>query len=135
MLAILVLAGGVRKAPRSPLLLAGGACLLGVAAALGLSGAIGLGGGLTPFPKPSRRTRLVQTGIYGMIRHPLYAAVMSAAMGWSLWRQSGAALAVSAVLVVFLDAKARREERWLREHFPEYPEYERRVKRFIPGIY
>ena len=36
---------------------------------------------------------------------------------------------------VFFDRKARREERWLRSRFPKYAAYERRVRRFIPGIY
>jgi protein-S-isoprenylcysteine O-methyltransferase Ste14 len=38
-------------------------------------------------------------------------------------------------LLPFLDAKARREEEWLRERFPEYRGYEASVKRFVPGIY
>ena len=38
-------------------------------------------------------------------------------------------------LMPFFDAKARREEKWLREKFSEYGEYESRVKRFIPRIY
>ena len=45
------------------------------------------------------------------------------------------ALLVAAMLIPFFHAKARREERWLREKFPEYAEYERRVRRFIPWIY
>jgi protein-S-isoprenylcysteine O-methyltransferase Ste14 len=32
----------------------------------------------------------------------------------------------------FFHAKARREEHWLRWQFPEYADYEQRVRRFIP---
>jgi protein-S-isoprenylcysteine O-methyltransferase Ste14 len=39
------------------------------------------------------------------------------------------------VLALFLDAKARREERWLRRQFPDYADYELKVRRFIPGVY
>ena len=35
-------------------------------------------------------------------------------------------------LIPFFVAKAGREERWLRDQFPEYAEYERQVRRFAP---
>jgi protein-S-isoprenylcysteine O-methyltransferase Ste14 len=34
-----------------------------------------------------------------------------------------------------MDAKARREELWLRARYPAYDEYARRVKRLIPYVY
>jgi protein-S-isoprenylcysteine O-methyltransferase Ste14 len=37
--------------------------------------------------------------------------------------------------LVFFDLKARGEERWLAEKFPLYVEYQRRVKKFFPGVY
>lgn len=112
-----------------------GAVLLGVGAIVGLLGAIGLGRGLTPFPKPAPDMRLVQNGIYAIIRHPLYTSVMAAALGWALVWQSWPALLVGLALIPLLDLKSRREERWLREQFPEYSEYAKRVHRFIPWVY
>lgn len=113
----------------------GGLCLLGASALCGFAGTLALGRKLTPFPKPGAHAELVQHGIYRLIRHPLYTAVFCAAAGWSLVRGSWPALAASLVLAVFFDAKARREERWLREQFPDYDCYAQRVRRFIPGIY
>ena len=84
---------------------------------------------------PGHLILLVQHGIYSLIRHPLYTAVFCAAAGWSLLRESWPALAASLALAVFLDAKARREERWLRQRFPDYDRYAQRVRRFIPWIY
>ncbi|MGN6642001.1 MAG: methyltransferase family protein, partial [Verrucomicrobiota bacterium] len=112
-----------------------GAILLLLGAACGIAGIMALGSSLTPFPKPSVRTQLVQRGIYARVRHPLYLAVICAALGWSLVWQSWPALAASLVLAFYLDAKARREERWLQEQFPEYARYRERVRRFIPGVY
>jgi len=106
-----------------------------VAALCGFLGMAALGRNLTPFPKPSATGQFVQHGIYGLIRHPLYTAVFCAAAGWSLIWQSNPALMVSLLLGVFFDAKARREEHWLRQKYPEYMNYERRVRRFIPWIY
>jgi len=106
-----------------------------LAAVSGLLGALAIGRNLTPFPKPGPRKTLVRHGIYGVVRHPLYSSVILASLGWALLWASGPALAMTAVLAVFLDAKARREERWLREQFPEYADYARRVRRLVPWIY
>jgi protein-S-isoprenylcysteine O-methyltransferase Ste14 len=35
----------------------------------------------------------------------------------------------------FFDAKARHEERWLRQKFPAYAAYAQQVRRFIPWLY
>ena len=133
----LVLAGGIfyRNHWHSVPLTWCGSLLLLVSAVCGLAGAMRLGRSLTPFPKPLPRTRLVQTGIYRFMRHPLYVAVFCASAGWALFSASWPALLVALVLAPLLDAKARREERWLRQQFPEYASYERRVRRFIPLIY
>jgi protein-S-isoprenylcysteine O-methyltransferase Ste14 len=112
-----------------------GAFLLLVSAGCGLAGAVGLGRNLTPFPKPSAGSRLVQTGIYGLMRHPLYTAVFCGSVGWALVWQSWPALFAALALAPLLDAKARREERWLRHQFPEYAGYEQRVRRFVPWVY
>jgi protein-S-isoprenylcysteine O-methyltransferase Ste14 len=113
----------------------GGAFLLLTAVVCGVAGTIALGHNLTPFPQPSPSTRLVRHGIYGLMRHPLYTAVICGAIGWALVWQSGPALVAALALAPFFDAKARREERWLRRQFPDYPRYEQRVRRFIPWIY
>jgi protein-S-isoprenylcysteine O-methyltransferase Ste14 len=57
------------------------------------------------------------------------------AFGWALWIRSWFTIAYALALFVFIDLKARREERWLAEKFPEYAEYRRRVHKFVPFIY
>jgi protein-S-isoprenylcysteine O-methyltransferase Ste14 len=94
-----------------------------VAALCGMFGTSALGRNLTPFPRPSATSTVVQHGIYGLIRHPLYTAVFCASIGWALVWASAPSLALAVALGPFLDAKARREERWLREQFPEYAGY------------
>jgi protein-S-isoprenylcysteine O-methyltransferase Ste14 len=112
-----------------------GAGLLLIASGCGLAGTSSLGRNLTPFPKPSAGNRLVRTGIYGLMRHPLYTAVFCGAVGWALVWRSWPALLAALALAPFFDAKARQEECWLRQQFPEYSEYEQRVRRFVPWIY
>ena len=135
LLAVIILAPLFRSDDRNLALMIPGAVLLSLSAVIGGTGAIGLGRGLTPFPKPTINARLVQRGIYGLVRHPLYTSVMAGALGWALVWRSWPALLAGLVLSLFLDAKARHEERWLREQFPEYAEYAQRVRRFIPWVY
>lgn len=119
----------------SPIMSAVGLVLLFLAIVCGLAGTVSLGRNLTPFPQPSSTTRLVQTGIYGLMRHPLYTAVFCGSLGWSLVFASWPALVAALCLGPFFDAKSRVEERALRLKFAEYAKYEKRVKRFIPGLY
>lgn len=112
-----------------------GAVLLGLGTGVISAGAIALGRNLTPFPKPSKKGQFVRSGIFSLIRHPLYTGVMLASVGWAQLWQSRPALFVALALIPFFAAKARREEYWLREKFPEYAYYERQVNRFIPRIY
>jgi protein-S-isoprenylcysteine O-methyltransferase Ste14 len=77
----------------------------------------------------------VAHGIYGVVRHPIYAGIILAAVGWGLVTASPAALAVAAGIGVFFDLKSRREEAWLVEAYPAYDEYRRRVRKLLPFIY
>jgi protein-S-isoprenylcysteine O-methyltransferase Ste14 len=94
-----------------------------------------LGPSLTPVPRPRNDGRLIESGIYARLRHPIYAGVMLAGLGWSGLTRSIGAFVVALLLAAFLDAKARREESWLMERYPAYEAYRKRSKRFVPGIY
>ena len=99
------------------------------------AGAVALGPALTPFPRPLKKAVLRTRGVYGLVRHPIYTAVLLMAIGWALYQHSPAGLAFDAVLFLFFDRKAAREEKWLVERFADYPAYRRRVKKLIPWIY
>ncbi len=127
--------GGVRAPSLDhPLQVAG---LLAVLAggALGLVGALTLGRALTPFPRPAAGASLKQRGVYGWVRHPIYAGVLLAALGWSGWWLSAAGVFATLAAAVFFDRKATREEAWLSAQYPAYRAYRKRVSKFIPGVY
>ena len=109
--------------------------LLSAGAAAGVSGALVLGKSLTPFPKPPAQAQLVRRGIYSIMRHPIYAGLIALSFGWAYLWDSGRGVALALIQAVLLDIKARREERWLREKFPDYDEYAVKVRRLIPWLY
>lgn len=113
---------------------AGGLLLL-IAAGVAAAGALTLRKNLSPFPEPVAHAKLVQSGIYASIRHPLYTSVILAAFGWALAGLSWPAALAAAALIPFFHAKSRREEALLRVRFPAYAEYMTRTCRFIPRIY
>lgn len=94
-----------------------------------------LGPSLTPFPRPADGSNLVRKGIYARIRHPIYAGLMLASIGWATATRSLPAFVVALALCLFMDAKARREEAWLLERYPDYATYRRQTRRFLPGVY
>lgn len=123
----------------SPALLYG---IWGIAAILGvgafvliIKGLLDLGGNLTPLPYPKENGQLVQTGIYSLVRHPLYSGLILAALSWAILQQSLFHLVGGVILFAFLNAKASREEAWLSQKYPDYPNYQNRVKKLIPWLY
>jgi protein-S-isoprenylcysteine O-methyltransferase Ste14 len=103
--------------------------------AFAVLGIVGLRENLTPNPRPREGGRLVDTGIYGIVRHPIYTGVIAAAAGWSLLAASLPGLGLAVLLAVFFDTKARREEAWLAAAYPAYPAYRRRVRKLVPFVY
>lgn len=91
-----------------------------------------LGPNLTPLPKPKDDSRLVRDGLYGIVRHPIYAGVLLLAFGVGALTGSTSRLAVAAALLALLNAKANREEGWLLERYPEYAAYRREVPKLFP---
>jgi protein-S-isoprenylcysteine O-methyltransferase Ste14 len=90
---------------------------------------------LTPLPYPVDHSRLVQHGVYAIVRHPLYTSLLLAGLAWTLYNLSLSHLLALIVCFGFFDHKARREEAWLTERHPEYSGYARRVRKFIPWLY
>jgi len=112
-----------------------GSVLFALGGALLVAGLVRLGRALTPLPYPKDDATLVQTGPFALVRHPMYGGGLVMAFGWALYVQGWLTLGYVLVLFVFLDAKSRREERWLAERFPDYTDYQQRVRKLIPFLY
>jgi protein-S-isoprenylcysteine O-methyltransferase Ste14 len=109
--------------------------LMMAGAALVGRGLMDLGYNLTPLPYPRDDSELVQTGIYALVRHPLYGGLVLTAFGWGLVVASMVTLALTLVLLVFFDLKTRREEVWLRQRYKGYADYASHTRRLIPWVY
>jgi protein-S-isoprenylcysteine O-methyltransferase Ste14 len=94
-----------------------------------------LGAGLTPFPKPAEEGQLVDDGPYAVVRHPVYTGGILFAAGISL-ALSPWALVITVVLALVWALKARVEERFLAERYPDYADYCARTRyRLVPYVY
>ena len=95
-----------------------------------------LGSNLTAVPYPKERGTLIETGPYRLVRHPIYCGVLLSVFGWAFLVHGWLTLGYAIVMLVFLDIKSRREEQWLKEKFPDYDAYQKRVAhRLIPFLY
>lgn len=79
--------------------------------------------------------KVIETGIYGVVRHPLYAGNLLTFSGLAVWLQSYPALGGVGIMLAFTLARIVIEERDLRHRLPAYGAYARRVRaRLIPFI-
>jgi protein-S-isoprenylcysteine O-methyltransferase Ste14 len=79
--------------------------------------------------------QLVTTGVYRLVRHPLYLAEEIAAIGVVMQFFSPWTALILAVQIGFQLRRMRNEEVILTETFPEYLAYRERTVRILPGIY
>lgn len=111
-----------------------GALLIGTGALVGIAGTRHLGTNRTPYPLPRPHAKLIQDGIYGYVRHPLYTSLMLLGFGWATWWGSLACWLIALAMTLHLRFKATLEERHLRLLFPDYQDYQARVPAFFPRV-
>jgi protein-S-isoprenylcysteine O-methyltransferase Ste14 len=86
--------------------------------------------------QPERGHRLVDWGVYGVVRHPMYAGLLGVLAGAPLWLGSSLGLLIAVAPTIVLAMRIVLEERVLREAVAGYDDYARRVqRRLIPGVW
>lgn len=79
--------------------------------------------------------RLVTSGPYSVVRHPLYICEAVFVLGMIISHFSILMVALGALQCIFQYRRARNEEAVLRQVFPEYDEYARRVPMLVPRFF
>ena len=88
-------------------------------------------GTLAPWDPPKR---LVIVGLYRLVRNPMYVAVLTILVGWSLLYRSWLLLAYAIVVTTAFHFRVvLYEEPWLKRQFgTDWDAYAARVSRWLP---
>jgi protein-S-isoprenylcysteine O-methyltransferase Ste14 len=79
---------------------------------------------------------VISTGLYAIVRHPMYAAALALLVGTPLALGSWWGLVPAALLLAALVWRLLDEESYLARNLPGYTDYQRQVRtRLVPGIW
>ncbi len=80
--------------------------------------------------------RIIQTGPYALVRHPIYTGISLAFLATAVIFETAFAYAYAALIVLSFYVKARLEERFLREELgaEAYDSYAKRVPMLVPFV-
>ena len=83
-----------------------------------------------------RNNHLVTTGIYGIVRHPIYAAFLYAITGLIFIANNLILIILPVIYWLILSlAMIKTEEKWLIDLYgDDYLNYSKKVNRFIPKV-
>ena len=80
--------------------------------------------------------QLIDTGLYGIVRHPMYTATLLMFLSMPIVLGSAWALLVFGVYPVLIIRRINNEEQVLAAGLPGYIDYQQRVRwRLVPGIW
>ncbi len=79
--------------------------------------------------------RLVTTGFYSIVRHPMYLSEEIAIAGIVIQSQFPYALALFTIHLWIQIQRMKNEEKVLQKTFPEYANYKLQTARLIPHVY
>lgn len=93
-----------------------------------------LGGSLTANPVPRESGRLIETGLYKYVRHPIYTGLLLATLGSCVQSMAVVKFFFWFLLLALLIYKARFEEKLLAAKYSTYTDYMKRTGRFVPRL-
>ena len=112
----------------------GGTVLLAIGLVILFAGFKGLGKSLTANPVPIEDGKLVTTGIFSIVRHPIYLGLLVVTLGLVVSSGVWAQILVWAALAMLLTYKMRWEEVLLTAKYKGYADYMTKVPGIVPGL-
>jgi protein-S-isoprenylcysteine O-methyltransferase Ste14 len=83
-----------------------------------------------------RQQTVIDTGVYGIVRHPMYAGVALEMIGMSLWLESYVAALLAIVPISLLVVRISFEEQFLKQELKGYDAYTEKVRyRLLPYLW
>jgi protein-S-isoprenylcysteine O-methyltransferase Ste14 len=83
-----------------------------------------------------RHQTVIDTGVYGIVRHPMYAGAVLLMIGMPLWFESYAADLLAILPIVVLMVRILFEEQFLRQELNGYNAYTERVRfKLLPYVW
>jgi protein-S-isoprenylcysteine O-methyltransferase Ste14 len=83
-----------------------------------------------------RKQRVVSTGVYGFVRHPMYLGILLMFVGTPLLLGSAIGIVVAVSMIVLLAFRILGEERVLADELEGYAEYRQKVRyRLLPFVW
>jgi protein-S-isoprenylcysteine O-methyltransferase Ste14 len=83
-----------------------------------------------------RSQHVIDTGVYAMVRHPMYAGFVPFILGMCLWLGSYAAALMAIVPIALIATRIAIEERFLKRKLVGYSAYAEHVRyRLIPFVW
>lgn len=87
-------------------------------------------------PQQERHQRVIDTDVYAIVRHPMYAGAALFCLGLPLWLGSLAGIIAALLPILFFAIRSIFEERFLLRELEGYESYRHRVRyRLIPGVW
>ncbi len=90
---------------------------------------------LSPFPTPKSEGKLIRTGLYKLVRHPIYSGILIGLGGFAVFTSSGYRVIICLGLYLLFKVKTEYEEKLLVKKFPEYGVYREKTGKFFPKIF
>lgn len=100
-----------------------------------LLGIINLKDNITVFPSPKNGNKLISSGIYEYIRHPIYSGIILSMFSYAIYIFSILHIIISIAVSIVFYFKSSLEEKYLIEIYEDYEVYKEKTGRFFPRLF
>ena len=87
-----------------------------------------LGNSISPMPRPKKNSKLITSGIYTILRHPMYYSLIMISLGIFMKSLTIYNLILTILLMFIISNKIKIEEEYLTKKFVKYNSYKEKVK-------